>query len=167
MLAQRERRKRAGGLVSSCARRGRTRRRCSLDARSWRRPSRTRGKNIHRSLKNRKATGRFQACRLNASPCSVSYSGSDCPRNLAASSPHRRNALRSISFSWTMENVPVFLPTIWELERTSDTEDYADVSHSRTICGICAPIPAPPSVRTTTPAMAPTKRLFSTLIPPT
>ena len=34
-------------------------------------------------IKNRKATGRLQACRLNASPRSVSYSGSYCPKDLA------------------------------------------------------------------------------------
>jgi hypothetical protein len=32
-------------------------------------------------IKNRKATGRLQTCRLNASPRSVSCAGSDCPRS--------------------------------------------------------------------------------------
>jgi hypothetical protein len=58
--------------------------------------------------KNRKAADRLQACRLNASPRSVSCSGSSCPRNLAAFSHHRRNALRLIGFAQTMENVLFF-----------------------------------------------------------
>jgi len=49
-------------------------------------------------IKNRKATGRLQACRLNASPRSVSCSRSYCPRNLAAAL-HNRQWSVSLFFS--------------------------------------------------------------------
>ena len=52
--------------------------------------------------KKRKATGRLQACRLNASPRSVSYSGNYCPRNFAAA-PHHRQWSVSLFFSLTFE----------------------------------------------------------------
>jgi hypothetical protein len=52
-------------------------------------------------IKNRKATGRLQACRLNASPRSVSCAGNYCPRYFTAASHHRQWSV-SLFFSLTL-----------------------------------------------------------------
>ena len=52
-------------------------------------------------IKNRKATGRLQACRLNASPCSVSYSGSYCSRPLLV---FWARVLETVSALWSVLN---------------------------------------------------------------
>ncbi len=52
--------------------------------------------------KNRKATGRLQACRLNASPRSVSCSGSYCPTYFTTASHHRQWSV-SLFFSLTFD----------------------------------------------------------------